>query len=84
MSIFYKTYNYIKLAKPVGTVKELQFGSRSIQFLELKWKTKVAERECAYFARLLGSPDQNKRNDICQMCGYKDINDAMEKSFGEK
>ena len=41
-------------------------------------------RHDKFYTLLLSIHDQNKRNDICQMCGYKDINDAMEKSLGEK
>ena len=37
-------------------------------------------RHDKFYHLLLSIQGQHKRNDICQMCGYNDINDAMEKS----
>ena len=37
-------------------------------------------RHKEFYQLLLSIHDQNKRNDIAQMCGYKDVNDAMEKT----
>ena len=37
-------------------------------------------RHKEFYQLLLSIHDQNKRNDIAKMCGYKDVNDAMEKT----
>ena len=41
-------------------------------------------RHKEFYRLLLTIRDQNKRKAMCEICGYKDVKDAMEKSFEEK
>ena len=57
--------------------KQHIFEHETIQVLQ---KHAQYGRHKEFYQLLLSIHDQNKRNDIAQMCGYKDVNDAMEKT----